>query len=675
MSSTRLDIRLLAYRILVIAGVLVLGSRLWDLQIVREQEFSYRADRNRFRLVTVDAPRGIIYDREGRIVARNAPSFTISIVPAVLPDGEAARDGVFDRLAILMETSGEAEWTAVGAGVFKPGVALPEASIRSSIEESFLQNRGAPYTPVPVATNVDRQVAFLVEEEHLNLPGVVVQVEALRYYPYGPSLSHVLGYAGYMPAELADHYLNQSLEDYQIGDRVGLTGVELVCEEELRGLKGRKHVEVDVYEHEVNLLAEIPPSPGYNVILTIDVDFQQVVEAALREGMRAAREQLTIENDAFCRSAVAVAMNPQTGEILAMVSLPSYDDNLFSGRISAEDLAQLHSDSRRPLVNHAIGGQYPPGSTFKPFVAAGALQEGIVTVGTEFTCEGTLLLPNKYFPDNPELAQTFHCWKEQGHGSLNVVEAIQHSCDIFFYQLAGGYEEFGGLGVEKLGEYVRLFGYGEPTGIDLPGESSGLVAGDRWKRQNYGESWVTGDTYNAAIGQGFVLATPLQVLNSTAAIASYGTLYRPQVVYRVENTEGQTVRSFVPEVIREILVDQEYLSLIRQGMRDAVTHGTAWLLDMPEIAVAGKTGTAEYPAVDEEGNLIRDEDGYLPTHAWFTAFAPFDDPEIALVVFVEGGGEGSQVAVPIAGNILRHYFGLPEALPTPPPELPVVQPQ
>jgi len=655
--------------------MLVVGVRLWDLQIGREEEFRYRADRNRFRLITVDAPRGIIYDRQGRIVARNAPSFTISIVPAVLPDEGVARDVVFDRLAALMGTPGEIERTAVGTGVFKPGVALPQASIRSSIEESFLQNRGAPYTPVPIATNVDRQIAFLVEEEHHNLPGVVVQVDALRRYPYGPLLSHVLGYAGRMPAELADYYLNQSSEDYQIADRVGLTGVELVCEKELRGLKGRKHVEVDVFEHEVNVLAEEPSGPGHNVILTIDVDFQQVVETALREGMRDARERSTIESEALCHSAVAVAMNPQTGEILAMVSLPSYDDNLFSGTISAEDLAQLNSDSRRPLVNHAIGGQYPPGSVFKPFVAAGALQEGIVTANTRFTCEGTLLLPNKYFPDNPELAQTFHCWKEQGHGSLNIVQAIQHSCDIYFYQLAGGYEDFGGLGIEKLGEYVRLFGYGEPTGIDLPGESSGLVAGDRWKRQNYGESWVTGDTYNAAIGQGFILATPLQVLNSTAAIASFGTLYQPQVVYRIEDAEGQTVRSFSPKVAREIPVDQEYLLLIRQGMRDAVTHGTAWLLDVPEIAVAGKTGTAEYPVVDEAGYLIRGEEGHLPTHAWFTAFAPFDDPEIALVVFVEGGGEGSQVAVPIAGKILRHYFGLPEALLSPMPELPVVQPQ
>jgi penicillin-binding protein 2 len=519
---------------------------------------------------------------------------------------------------------------------------------------------------------VDRQTAFVVEEEHLNLPGVVVEVEALREYLLGPCLSHVLGYAGEMPAERMDYYLGQPSEDYELGDRVGLTGVELVYEEELRGRKGRKHVEVDAYEREINVLAVDPPEPGHSLVLTLDTEFQQAVETALRKGMREARENLQSPHESLCRSGVVVAMNPQSGEILAMVSLPSYDDNLLAATIPAGDLAALSSDPRHPLVNHATGGQYPPGSTFKPYVAAGALQEGTATTETKLACEGTLLLPNKYFPDDPELAQTFYCWREEGHGLLNTRQAIQHSCDIFFYQVAGGYEDYDGLGIEKLAEYARLFGYGEPTGIDLPGESSGLVPSDRWKRKTYGESWVKGDTYNAAIGQGFVLATPLQVVNSVAAIANFGTLYRPQVVHSVIDAEGLTVRSFAPDVIRTINVDYDHLGLIRQGMRDAVTQGTAWLLDVPEIPVAGKTGTAEYPGFDEQGNLILDEEGHLPTHAWFTAFAPYDDPEIALVVFVEGGGEGSQVAVPIAGEILRHYFGLPESRPLPASELPII---
>lgn len=641
MNGSNLDGRLLVYRILVVTAVLVVAARLWDLQVVKGEEFRYRADRNRFRLVTADAPRGVIYDRRGRIVARNVPSFTVSIVPASLPDEGLAREAVFARLATLLGGTGER--AALGTGTFKPGLALPADPARSSIEEAFLQNRGAPDAAVPVATNVDRQIAFLIEQEHLDLPGVVVQVEASRRYLYGPSLSHILGYAGWMPAELADYYLGQGSEDYQIGDKVGLTGVELIYEKELRGHKGRKHVEVDVYEHEVNVLAEDPPDPGHNVFLTVDVDFQLAVETALREGMRDAREKLKSEYAALCRSAVAIAMNPRTGEVLAMVSLPSYDSNLLAGRVSAEDLARLSGDPRRPLVNHAIGGQYPPGSTFKPFVAVGALQENIVTASTELACEGTLLLPNKYFPDDPELAQTFYCWKEDGHGTLNTVQAVQHSCDIFLYQLAGGYEDLGGLGIEKLADYARLFGYGEPTGIDLPGESAGLVPSDQWKRKNYGENWVTGDTYNAAIGQGFILATPLQVLNSTVAIANFGTLLRPQVVYRVEDAEGRVVRSFDAEVIRELPIDQENLLLMRQGMLEAVTHGTAWLLDVTGVSVAGKTGTAEYAAVDEEGNLIRDEEGHLPTHAWFTAFAPFDDPEIAVVVLVDGGERGHKL--------------------------------
>lgn len=673
MSRTTLDIRLLVFRLLVVAAMVVVGARLWKLQITDAEKYRYQADRNRFRLVTVEAARGIIYDRRGEIVARNQPSFTISIVPASLPDEEVASAVVLDRLASLLEDPQGATKTA--SAVVKPGLGLPLDSVRSSIEKVLQDNQGGPHVAVPIATGVDRQTAFLVEEEHLNLPGVVVQIEALRDYPCGPSLSHILGYAGRMPAESADYYFGQTSEDYELGDRVGLTGVELVYERELRGCKGRKHVEVDAYEREVNVLAVDPPEPGHSVVLTIEADFQRMVETTLRAGMREAREENEELQDSLCRSGVVVAMDPRSGEILTMVSLPSYDDNLLAGTISVEDLARLSSDPKRPLVNHAIGGQYPPGSTFKPFVAAGVLQERIVTPETEMECEGTLLLPNKYFPEDVSLSQTFYCWREEGHGSLNVRQALQHSCDIFFYQVAGGFEDFVGLGIGELGQYARLFGYGEPTGIDLPGESAGLVPSDSWKRKNYGESWVTGDTYNAAIGQGFVLATPLQVLNSTAAIANFGTLYRPRVVHTVLGSDGGTVRGFTPEVIGRVDVDHEHLSLIRQGMRDAVTQGTAWLLDVPGIAVAGKTGTAEYPGIDEQGNLILDEEGHLPTHAWFTAFAPFDEPEIALVVFVEGGGEGSQVAVPIAGEILRHYFNVPESSPVPTPELPIIEPQ
>jgi penicillin-binding protein 2 len=303
------------------------------------------------------------------------------------------------------------------------------------------------------------------------------------------------------------------------------------------------------------------------------------------------------------------------------------------------------------LINHAISGQYPPGSTFKIIPAAGALEEGVINVNTQVRCQGQMLVPNQFFPNDPDKAQAFVCWNRWGHGSLNVIEGIAQSCDIFFYNVGGGFEDFRGLGMDKLGEYARAFGVGEPTGIALPGESPGLVPDDQWKRINYGEQWVTGDTYNAVIGQGFVLVTPLQLLNATVAIANGGTLYRPQLVQQLLDSEGNVVGDLAPDVIRQIPVSEYNIELVREGMRAAVTRGTAHRINLAEVEVAGKTGTAEYPGP-------RDEEGILPTHAWFTTFAPYDEPEIAMVVFVSGGHEGAKVAVPIAARIMRAYFGL-----------------
>jgi penicillin-binding protein 2 len=359
-----------------------------------------------------------------------------------------------------------------------------------------------------------------------------------------------------------------------------------------------------------------------------------------------------------------MAMNPQTGEILGMVSLPSYDNNAFTGGIASDALKQLQEDPDRPLVNHAISGMFPPGSVFKLVPASGGLEEAIITDSTRLHCSGILWLPNRYYPEDPSLAQPFYCWIYHDyhgkHGSLNIVSALAQSCDIYFYQVGGGYrDQFQGLGEERLGYYAELFGYGEVSGIDLPAESTGLVPTVKWKRVNYSESWVTGDTYNMSIGQGFVLATPLQVMNATAAVANGGTLYRPQLVREIIDSEGNVVRAFSPDVIRQVPVSSENLELVRQGMRSAVAWpgGTANSIYVPGVAVAGKTGTAEY-FIDRnrDGVPDRDREGNLPTHAWFTAFAPYDDPEIAVVVFVFGGGEGSATAVPVANEILNYYF-------------------
>jgi penicillin-binding protein 2 len=344
--------------------------------------------------------------------------------------------------------------------------------------------------------------------------------------------------------------------------------------------------------------------------------------------------------------------------------LPSYDNNEFTGGISVKNLRALQKDLDRPLVNHAISGQFPPGSTFKIIVASGALEEQVIDTSTYRYCGGILWLPNRFYPEDPSLAQPFYCWIHHDyhghHGSMNVLSALTQSCDIFFYQVGGGYrDQFQGLGEAAIGYYAELFGMGSQSGIDLPGEASGLVPTVKWKRVNYSESWVTGDTYNMSIGQGFVLATPLQVLNSAATIANGGTLYRPQIVHDVIDSDGNTIQAFAPDVIRDLPISQENIDIVRRGMRGAVAGpgATAWAIDVPGVAVAGKTGTAEY-FVDrnKDGIPDRDREGNLPTHAWFTAFAPYENPEIAVVVFIFGGGEGSAAAVPVANDILNYYF-------------------
>ena len=627
--------RFIAFQIVAFVCLGMIVARLWQLQVVSSQTYRASADANRFRLVSIDAPRGIIYDRAGRMLVRNVPSFTLSLVPAGLPEDEDERRAMMERLAELLDMG-------------------PEGA--DELETRLAARLVNQYAPVRVADEVSRPAAFIIEEEHLMLPGAVIEAVPVRQYVDGSLTAHVLGYMGHIPNNQIEAYRQRG---YNLGDQVGLVGLEYTQEDLLAGVKGQKHIEVDAFEREVRVIASQPPGPGDNVVITLDLDLQQATENALRDGMAAAGS----------RVGVAIAMDPRTGEVLSFVSLPNFDNNLFSGGISHENLVRLSSDPALPLVNHGVSGQYPPGSVFKIVPATAALQEGVIDRRTTFRCGGMLWLPNKLFPNDPAQATPFYCWRTAGHGNLTVQEAITQSCDIFFYLATGGFGQFQGLGIERLAEYAGAYGFGAATGIELSGELSGLLPSDKWKRQNYGESWFTGDTYNASIGQGFILATPLQVLNATAAIANGGTLYRPQLVYQVIDPEGQVLHTLQPEPIRDIPVDDAHIQLVRQGMREAVTRGTAYMMRIPEVAVAGKTGSAEYAAFDEEGNLLVDEHGYLPTHAWFTTFAPYEDPEIALVVFLEGGGEGSQTAVPVASRILRHYFQLdqPAAVPTPEP--------
>lgn len=641
------------FRGLIAVVFVILVVQLWRLQMVRGDYYRQAADVNRFRLQPNPAPRGVIYDRRGHLLARNMPQITVSVIPAYLPEDEMERRALLFDLAELIEVP----MTSL------PPVRLPRDGVQPALEpepepepgilEILQEAELAPYRPALLKRGVPREVAMILEEEHLDWPGVLVQAEPVREYLYGSLLAHVLGYVGPVPEEQVEDYEARGYDPNR--HLVGLTGIEYTFEEELRGQDGQKVVEVDVAGREVQTVGEPGAvDPGHSLHLTLDLDLQRAMEEILAKQLKVL----------YRKQGVAIAMNPQTGEILGSVSLPSYDNNEFTGGIETDVLEVLQEDPNRPLVNHAISGQFPPGSTYKIVVAPAALEEEVITTQTRYYCGGILWLPNRFYPEDPSLAQPFYCWIHHdyhgSHGAVGVVSALGQSCDIFFYQVGGGYlDRFEGLGEERLGYYAELFGMGARTGIDLPGEAPGLVPTVKWKRINYSESWVTGDTYNMSIGQGFVLATPLQVLNSAAAIANGGTLYRPQLVRDVTNGEGDIVRAFAPDVIRRLPISSENIDIVRQGMRSAVAGAgaTAWAVDVPGIAVAGKTGTAEY-FVDrnKDGLPDRDREGNLPTHAWFVAFAPYEEPEIAVVVFVFGGGEGSAAAVPVATDILNYYF-------------------
>ncbi|MBN1994282.1 MAG: penicillin-binding protein 2 [Anaerolineae bacterium] len=657
------------FRALVLFTFAVLATQLWNLQVVQGEKYEELADANRFRLIQVPAARGVMYDRNGELLVRNRPIYNVIIIPAYLPDEATAEAKIFARLAELLDlpittqvepTLGHDNgyFQAITHHQYNRQLRRQIVNPRSrqyakaplGIRDAANQNRVfAPFLAVTIATDVDPATVSKIEEERIDLPGVFIEVEPSRQYLAGPLASHLLGYTGPIPAERFDAY---DIKGYDLTDEIGLAGLEAEYEDWLHGVKGLESIEVDVTGRKVRTVSRIIQTrPGHNLRLTLDLGLQEAATKALQDKM----------DEVGSKQGVAIAMDPRTGEILAMVSLPSYDNNIFSRGITPRELSLLSEDPQTPLVNHAIAGLYPPGSTFKIIPAAGALQERTVFPETTFYAEGILYLPNKFEPDNPDLAQPFYCWLRTGHGEVNMLAGLAYSCDVYFYQVGGGYEpaEYEGLGLERMAKYAEMFGLGTPTGLDLPGELGGLVPNKKWKRLNYAETWLTGDTYNMSIGQGFVLATPLQVLNATAAIANSGTLYRPYLVKEILDADGNVVEVTEPEVIRQLAVEPQFIQLIQQGLRAVVEwpQGTAHEdFDVPGVMASGKTGTAEF--CDEYPQCLDSEGRVKTSHAWFTAYAPSHNPEIATVVFVYGGDEGSKVAVPVANKILRHYFGI-----------------
>ena len=604
---SRLLTRFAVFGLVVVLAVAGLTVRLFHLQVGRGGYYTGLSGESRLSVQAVPSIRGLIYDRAGRQLAGNIASRVVTVTPADLPFAE--RERVVRRLSQLL--------------------GLAESEIIAALD----RNAGLRFDPVRLATDVPLDVARIISEESRNLPGVAVTVEERRTYAYGPLVSHLVGYTG---AVTPDDLARLAGDGYQPTDRLGKAGVEATFEQALRGSYGLEQLERDASGRVVRRTQLLQPAQAGNSLeLTIDVTVQQNAEKALRWAMDLVGLQ----------RGVVLVMNPQTGEILAMVSLPAYDNNLFAAGISAVDYQTLLEDPARPLTNFAISEQYAPGSTYKLVTGTGALADGLIR-------DSTLIDTRPYLSIG---TYRYWEWNRRGWGPLDIYDGFGHSSDTYFFQLAGM------LGIDRLGHWAHEFGFGERSGIDLPSEARGIVPTNDWKRRVFNQPIYPGETYQAGIGQGYDAATPLQLLNAYAALANGGKLLKPQVVRRVIAPDGSVVDDVEPELIRELDIDADVLRTMRVAARRVVTiRHTYNLVELP-IVVAGKSGTAEFG--------IRDEEGRLPFHSWFAAFVPkfsedepgdpaATDSELAVVAFAYDSRTRGNAATEIVKYFLQLHYEL-----------------
>lgn len=561
---------------LIIFSFLILWLCLFYLQIVRGKYFYQISEKNRRQVYLQRAPRGIIYDRYGRILADNGPLSGLFFSAENL-DSETLK-GTVKRLSELLNFEEEKIWQKIKT---------EEKSLVKCLKEGL-----------------SREEMFKVEENRTNLPGVNLQIEPRRRYPYGALASHLLGYLGKINREELDRLF---LEGYRQDDLLGKNGLEYTYDWYLRGEAGGIEIEVDAQRRERRIIRNFSPLLGKNLFLTVDLELQKVCEEELKKRKK---------------NGVIIVLEPQTGEILALVSLPGYDPNLFTELNNQKEVSQLLSDPQLPLFNRALQGLYPLGSIFKIITAISALEEKKIDLKEEISCSDSFSLGKR----------VFHCWKPEGHGCVSFLPALIHSCDVYFYQL--------GLrcGVDLLEKYAKKFGLDNLSQIDLPGEKKGLVPGRSWKRKYCASPWYEGDTVNLSIGQGYILATPLAAANLAAILANRGKLYRPHLVKKIVDEEDNTLLKIQPQEIFALDLKAETWQILNQGLKEAVVEGTGRAASLPGIDIAGKTGTGENPAGED--------------HAWFIGYAPAENPKIAFAIFVEHGGLGGVAAAPIARKIV-----------------------
>ena len=685
--------RLLSLMVLVGVVFAIYLGRLFNLQVLEGEFWVAKAEDNRTTELSLAAPRGIIYDRNGFVLARNIPSYNVVITAAELPDDVGEVQEIYRELSLVIGVPvSRSELTEE-----TPYVECFSDHGISQIAEFGLTSY--PYTPVKIACDVDQRVAMAVLEKAIDWPGVDVEIVPIRDYPTGSLTASIIGYLGPISPANEAYYTARGFVPNR--DKVGYAGLERTYQEELAGVNGRRSIEVDVagkilFDRE----PPVPPEPGLNLRLSLDTRFQQATEAVLVS-------EIELWNaywgEMRYTSGVVIAMNPQTGEILSMVSWPSYENNRLARFIPAYYYRQLEADARKPLLNHAIGDELPAGSVFKLATALGALNEGVVTPNQVIQTPGTLTIIERFSFQDPGKERPFvdWNWRTGGFGQLDFLGGLSNSSNVYFYKLGGGYQDEvpEGLGICRLGTYAKALGYGdypfyrevsesgEVIFTGLPEEVDGLIPDPEYKRRSGGESWTLGDTYIVSVGQGFVLASPMQVLLSAATIANDGKLMYPTFLREIVDGEGNVIQPFEPRLRWDITQDPvitvydpepsirgceptgEYKSVepwvvqkIQEGMRLAVLDGTLSIdyigfsqLENAGIAAAGKTGTAEY--CDQyalEKNIC--EYGNWPSHAWTVAYAPYDNPEIAVVAFVYNGQEGAGVAGPIVRKVLSAYF-------------------
>lgn len=575
---------------LVILAVLL--GQLLKLQISQGSFNRLLAEGNRVRSREIAAPRGLIYDKNGQILASNQATYDLEIYPLDLPRDLNERKEILKRLAEIAQMA------------------------EKEIEQRVAQKGYSTYDPIVLRENIDRETALILKAKTVNLAGVVVSKRPIREYLGVDGLGGILGFVG----KMTDNDL-QERPDYKPFYTLGKDGLELSYESFLKGIQGVMEVEVDSRGRQQRQLSASDPLPGDNLILSLDVNLEKQLADSLKAGVKAADSA----------GGAAVALNPQTGQILAMVSFPTFDNNIFTEDTASEDFQKLIDDPSKPMFNRVISGTYPSGSTIKPVIAAAGLQEEVITAETTIDDPGEIKVGSWVYPD----------WK--AHGLVSVRKAIAESCNVFFYALAGGYEKIRGLGILKLNDYLKKFGFGARVGVDLPGEAVGLVPDPEWKEQNKKETWYLGDTYHLGIGQGDFLVTPLQMAVAMSAIANGGELLSPQMVSQITDKDGNIIRDFQKKVISANFINDDNLQIVREGMRLAVTSGSAQQLEDLPVAAAAKTGTAQF---GDEGK----------THGWMAAFAPYQDPQIVVITIIEAGGEGYQSAGPVVEEILRAYF-------------------